>query len=718
MGRGTDNEDPVASLAQSLALRFGADADELAQATRVAAWRHLGDVRAPLAWARRVALNALRQDRRAAGRRGEHEARAAADRSSERGPLPPDEILGAIEVRRLVLDAIESLPTDAPAPEPEVQDPAARVAMGAPAPATEAAPAAPAPSVTGQVVDLAGRGVSGARIVVSGSEGSEGAPVSRAGGTFDWPVRDRQVRLTAQLDGHVAVLEATLQEDAKGTPLIVLAPAIRIAGRTEDGSGDPLPDASLRIDLPETWSADLGRNLAGGRAFSLRGRSGADGAFGPWTVPAVPGTLIWASGPVHTDLFLCPEVDRLDLVLTIDEDDVSMIPMVTCTVTRDGAEPVQGARVALHEWHEETDERGMVDIPRALLAEAPSFLALERGHVPHRVLPPTPDGPARCEVVPAATLALHRVRREVVWPERIEIRLPREPLPGIAGRVVDEDGLPHGGVRVWLDVDLLDTDEDSLFGDALGSVSTRSGDDGAFHLPGLPGRGYTVLARSDESLAAARLDDVLAGGGQVTLTVGRRGPPGMIEGTCRAPDGTALPGVEVTALFDMGPHSYRYLKEAPPTTTDERGRFSFTALPAVPSHFSWKGRSVVPDQRAWDTTPAPGGERWNAEVDLEVHRRADVVFDRSGVEGDVWWITLSREDGTPVFMNVYEWLPEHQIEGVAGTLWGEFDEGRTPVYTVPEGRLVARLVGEGDRVFAERRFTLTAGEAEPRVIDF
>lgn len=109
--------DWLAHLVAGLAARTGADADELAQRTRIAAWKRFGALGAPRSWLAKVARNAAREEARASRRRRDHEATVAvradgaicADGS---GGRTPDAAAEAIEARRMVLDAVEALPAE------------------------------------------------------------------------------------------------------------------------------------------------------------------------------------------------------------------------------------------------------------------------------------------------------------------------------------------------------------------------------------------------------------------------------------------------------------------------------------------------------------------------------------------------------------------------------------------------------------------------------
>ncbi len=94
----------VRELARRLA--NGADADDLEQATWLAALRHAAARRAPAReWLAAIARNYVRQERRAAGRRSEHEARAA------RGEDLPStiDLLARAELQRKLVAAVMQL---------------------------------------------------------------------------------------------------------------------------------------------------------------------------------------------------------------------------------------------------------------------------------------------------------------------------------------------------------------------------------------------------------------------------------------------------------------------------------------------------------------------------------------------------------------------------------------------------------------------------------
>ncbi len=150
--------------------------------------------------------------------------------------------------------------------------------------------------------------------------------------------------------------------------------------------------------------------------------------------------------------------------------------------------------------------------------------------------------------------------------------LAQADLSTVAGRVIDERGLPVPGARVFLEPDL---------GGAL--RDTQSAPDGSYRfdevLPGLTGvfaraQGYAFGGRSLRVAVADTLDDT-----DLTLRAA-----GTLSGTVLGPGGSPIDGARITrVLFTEKKTTIPFAKLArfgvKEPRTDERGRFSIVSLP-------------------------------------------------------------------------------------------------------------------------------------------
>jgi protocatechuate 3,4-dioxygenase beta subunit len=137
----------------------------------------------------------------------------------------------------------------------------------------------------------------------------------------------------------------------------------------------------------------------------------------------------------------------------------------------------------------------------------------------------------------------------------------------LGGRVLDEGGEPLAGATVLARLD-ADADANS---DADAAFETRSGDDGAFLVHGLPGERVVLEVRSDGFEASVRAFDLERGAVRTAVVVLRRS--GTLVGQVRRPDGAGAAEAEVV-LAGSGVWPPRRI------LADEDGRFRWTGLPS------------------------------------------------------------------------------------------------------------------------------------------
>jgi hypothetical protein len=169
----------------------------------------------------------------------------------------------------------------------------------------------------------------------------------------------------------------------------------------------------------------------------------------------------------------------------------------------------------------------------------------------------------------------------------------------LAGSVVDEQGTPVDGVRVWA---TLHDDTPTAFTDRAGR----------FQMRGLSSATYLVHAENDEGLSEPLAVDIsaAAGSADVQLVLRRRR---LLEGTVYAADGQPVPGALVRMTVPGRP------VVALETQSDVRGRFSLRPPPAAdravvkilaPSQLLWSGCLELPadGEMPIRLPSAPGGE--------------------------------------------------------------------------------------------------------------
>lgn len=613
---------------------------------------------------------------------------------------PPGDAAGLSMAERARVD-------DGPAAvEPRTEARSAGAPVAAPDPAVSAR--APGPLLLrGEVVDLEGRPVRGATVHAVGAP--ERAVRSDADGAFQWRL-DRDARLTADLEGHVAVLQANAfagaQEDGL---LLVLAPAIHLAGTTVDASGARLAEVALRVQLASTWSSGLGRSLVGGSEFHLRARSDAEGRYELGPLPAVPGTLLWGDPPgLDTGLFRVPMETRRDLVLTFKDDDLSAYRRVRVVLTSDGVTPRSEAQIHLGDWSETADGDGVVLVPATIAEDCRAFVVTARGHAPWRVAAAF-DGGRAAPAEPCATVLSEAGAS--AWPDEVILELPDQPLAMIRGRVVSPGGAPREDVHVWLRNPTEGADPWDTVEQHVSELRVETDPSGRFELGVLPGRPYTVAARDLESLRSTAAFDVVGGGAELELVLGDGGATTTLRGRCVAPDGTPLPGVTVEPTYAAGHLEWRMAPPDAKGVSGPDGRFVLKRIPLDCDGFRCEGRGVMPSELA--VVP-----RADEEVRLVVPRRVEVRFDATAIDDEYWTASLFSEEGARQELLTFKWLPSLGVEGTNGTSWAEFEGGSSPVFVVGEGRFVARLERDAGDVVAEVEVALVPGGEGPVQIVF
>ncbi|HEU4417503.1 MAG TPA: sigma-70 family RNA polymerase sigma factor, partial [Planctomycetota bacterium] len=170
-----------------------------------------------------------------------------------------------------------------------------RVAVAESAPAAPPAPADGSRQIAGRVVDADGRPAPGVSLRVG-----DGRATSDATGAFALASpADGMVVARADEPTRFTVLEGVVRGGAAPPPvLVVVAPAVRLAGHVRDGRGQPVAEAALQV----VWPADLRSRLrdvsdaASEQAVATRCRAEGDFAL---AAGAVRGAELLASAPGH-----------------------------------------------------------------------------------------------------------------------------------------------------------------------------------------------------------------------------------------------------------------------------------------------------------------------------------------------------------------------------------------------------------------------------------
>lgn len=510
---------------------------------------------------------------------------ASAARTSAPMELPPVEsVPGALAARESMARA-EAVQSDA----------STRLA-----PTAASAPAAPPASLRGRVLDADGRGLPGAVVLARARPGADGPGDARATAGADGAFVLESAPSSGVLESGsrelATVLGASFGPSTREGVTTVLAPRLDFAGRVVDESGASLVGARLAVAMPEDLRSRFGVVLDHAQGRTWQVVSAQDGAFALEDVPLVEGASLLVEAPGFEPLRM-PEPGLSDLSLRVvlrrprSEDG-----FVRGLVVDPAGRAVPGAWVAFGIDTQRSAADGSfafrIDDPdsfgRRVGLRAERITALAPGWLPASYEPP------RVEGAPA-------------WPERITLRLAGETL-SLAGRVVDAEGEPLAGIRVYVaDATLFGAVEgrpavvETLFapGDATWKF-VESDAEGRFVLDGLLERDYVVRAHDPRTLLRVDSEPTPAGRSDLELRLPTEQLYPLVAGRVLSLGGEPIAGAEVHPMCD----AFQIAHDGHPlstshggvegTTTDAQGRFALHDVPMSLVYLRVDGESILP----------------------------------------------------------------------------------------------------------------------------
>jgi RNA polymerase sigma-70 factor (ECF subfamily) len=586
------------------------------------------------------------------------------------------------------------------------------VPLAAP-PASRAVPAGAAPMVQGFVHDLGGRAVAGLRIAFERSgSGSGGVPgraapdvavTSGADGSFLFPMPATQGCLTVVSEAWVAVRRPWLGTlPPSEPPAVIVAPARSYAGQVVDADGAAVAGARVVVVVaaelvPTRTVADRVVALPNDLCATT---TDAEGRFALPRVGWLPGVrLVAERAPMPAASLALPEASAHDLVLTMGRVEVAAT-WVHGVVLDAATRPVAGAFVSVGGESVRSAADGRFTVPWAG-RERPVVVRAARADL----------GAAAARLTPG--------QDQPGWHEDRPITVQFATAPGeLRGRVLDADGRPVSGVRVWtpdltwfgrvsLEEDGHEVSRDtSVEGIAAGAntplaVAADTGAGGEFVLRGLLPRRYELFALHPSTLAAAG-PVAAAPGADVELRLERTALR-AVAGRVVSRAGTPLAGVRVAAgrAFDWRPapraeEPWAGSPMRPPraahvfrdggVTTDAGGRFSFPGMVVEGARLSISGDTMFP------TPPfelAPGLPLEDLVVTVQARSTFRVLLDQPD-EADGF--TLARAEGghVPLFVRVEGFVMSLGRVALVG--------GRSPEAYTPAGEVSIVLLRGGKEV--------------------
>ncbi|MCR9246373.1 MAG: sigma-70 family RNA polymerase sigma factor [bacterium] len=459
-----------------------------------------------------------------------------------------------------------TVPTRSNSPESGPGKPAAETErLAVPADPDTPAPTAPVATVRGAVADIRGRRLPGVTVTFAAAAdaGQPGAPTNpnaaaaatgaphattAADGSFEMPAPIVDGSFQTQDPEWATVRRHLRKRGPSDDPiLIVAAPARDYSGVVLDPANNPVAAARIVIDVPATMRvvAVDGKAVALPHDLAMV-ESDELGRFTFRAVGWLPGARLTAMrSPFGGGELALPEFSAADLVIRMSPP--TRQAAVHGLVLDARSRPVAGALVAAGGGAIRTDATGRFralwpphDRPRRVSAVA-------KGHGSVTApLSPGDDQPG-CHIDNPILLQFSASPRRLV------------------GRVVDTDGRPVAGVRVWTpDLTYLgqvtrSVDGHQIYGEStveeqfgahdmleFGTITTA---DGTFELAGVLARDYALFAMDRTDLTA--VGPVLATPDQPLELVLPQQRREVVAGRVLAEDGTPLADVQVRATREL-----------------------------------------------------------------------------------------------------------------------------------------------------------------------
>jgi protocatechuate 3,4-dioxygenase beta subunit len=489
--------------------------------------------------------------------------------------------------------------------------------------------------------------------------------------------------------------------------LVVIAPAVRLAGHVRDGRGQPVAEAALQV----VWPLDLRSRLrdvsdaASEQAVVTRCRADGDFAL---AAGAVRGAELLASAPGHVPHRRpLPDRDEQALAIVLERLDGKPGTLQGQVVDPHGR-AIAEARVGLGAALARSDAAG-------------NFVIEDDG---------------RGKAVAASACGHRRAvleRGATGFPAFVLLTLGPPPLT-IEGRVVDETGKGLAGIMVWPnDPTLLCSAREKVVVEGVacghptdselrarfergewkgmepqkvvrtvptaGSAWVTTGADGSFRLGGLEDRPYRLRALDYETVLMTERSGIPAGTSGVQLVLDQSQLFAEVKGVVVARrDGSPVPGVRVRVQIDTQKleGNTRHENAVAVATSDEQGRFALPRVPKAWAYLRLDGDNILPSEpgrgHQGGLLDLSGGRplEFRLEVGIRMHVQVELLDPQRADS-----IAALDNEGRAVILNVF------QGRGRTSTDQLPLADGRSPVFVVPDTAAVLVLRKDGKEVARE-----------------
>ena len=477
----------------------------------------------------------------------------------------------------------------------------------------------------GRVIDVDSIPIAGATIGFGDPDSSWGAAEltgttfrSGAGGLFELSAEEIGTGdlVVADEEWSTVLAGALVTQESGQESVIVVAPRLALAGVVLDAaSGLPVEDAHLRVQLPSDFRADFALNLDRSIGVNHGAQSDTSGKFELEQAPRVPGAqLLCAAFGYEHSVSPMPLVPNSQIVIALERPSLEG-SVLTGRVVDFGGAPLPGAQVSMGIDVTTTDDSGEfsfnLSTPQSFnqsfdemmrrfgdgLPAPATLIAVTSGKLPAQF-----EAPRDPEGLP-------------LWPDYVTLRLG-EDSRSITGHVVDAEGEPVPGTRVWL--------QDPTFFGGIGDPASgarpdfvhvetlirgegdffwnfvETDDNGAFQLEGLLDRDYAVEAMFPDTLLRVVVPNVRAGDQDVLIEMPESEVYAELRGTVVSTGGEPLAGLHVVPMCD----AFRMVVRgnvigtrhatATVVTTDEEGRFLLANVPKDLVYLRIDGAETLP----------------------------------------------------------------------------------------------------------------------------
>ena len=430
----------------------------------------------------------------------------------------------------------------------------------------------PVPKLEGRVLDLFAQPVSGLNVYSTDSP-ELSLTVSGADGAFTLDLPGPRTRWIARSQDY-ATLRAAAPSDvgASNSAVIVVGPAVDLAGVVVDEWGDPVVNARISLEegpaTLEGFDAPLQRSVPVERHAwtDVNGRFAVE----DWVGGADIKLVVEFEGYEPYSLPM-PSVSHSGLFVPLQ---VAPTEVLSGIVVHSDGRPAPGARVQLAEYRTHTDDLGRFRLEHRAVSVDDALLAIQEGFGVGEVR----SLRGRAEMISEAAPGQSNQSVQIVL---------GGPTGSISGVVRDPHEPQARAFQRWV-VYAVRADEDAAEAAALSDPRamprrTRTDEDGSFLLTELPDADYIVEAVDLQTLLRLRSKVVRPGlSGSLELEVPKE-PFRTVDGRLVAPDGAPLADARVSIALNCAASGCTDpLVMGQSARTDGQGRFFLPQVPVTP----------------------------------------------------------------------------------------------------------------------------------------